>query len=174
MSLQFARCRPPRPVRPISMTDPAALQATLVDFAITELVRQHRDSFPPLWTSESWAKLLIWLALNCGCSSEAAELEAFAAALGPALTRRMRRVYFERELGDLNLQLMADPAEQQVLALPIDPLVAGGAPDPQRVAQALERVGLAGLVVVDQGRWQALEALLALPWAEPTSPPPGP
>ena len=164
MSLQFARCRPPRPVRPISMTDPAALQATLVDFAITELVRQHRDSFPPLWTSESWAKLLIWLALNCGCSSEAAELEAFAAALGPALTRRMRRVYFERELGELNLQLMADPAEQQVLALPIDPLAGQGLPDRQQVARALERVGLSGRVL-DQEHWQALDALWALPWA---------
>ena len=43
--------------------DPLALQATLVDFALAELVRQHRASFPPLWSSESWAKLLIWLAL---------------------------------------------------------------------------------------------------------------
>jgi hypothetical protein len=45
---------------------PQALQAALVDFAIGELVRQHRESFGPLWTVESWAKLLIWLALNCG------------------------------------------------------------------------------------------------------------
>jgi hypothetical protein len=147
------------------MTDPTALQATLVDFAITELVRQHRDSFPPLWTPESWAKLLIWLALNCGCSTEGAALEAFAAALGPALTRRMRRVYFERELADLNLQLMGDPAEQQVLALPIDPLAGGAAPDPQQLALALERVGLADRVVADPDRWQALEGLWALPWA---------
>ena len=27
--------------------DPLALQATLVDFALAELVRQHRESFPP-------------------------------------------------------------------------------------------------------------------------------
>jgi hypothetical protein len=56
----------------VSMTtaspDPLALQATLVDFALAELVRQHRESFPPLWSAESWAKLLIWLALNCGCN----------------------------------------------------------------------------------------------------------
>jgi hypothetical protein len=147
------------------MTDSAALQATLVDFALTELVRQHRDSFPPLWTSESWAKLLIWLALNCGCSSDAASLEAFAEALGPALTRRMRRVYFERELPDLNLQLMADPAEQQVLVLPIDPLAGSAMPDRQQVARALERVGLADRLVTDRERWQAMEALWALPWA---------
>jgi hypothetical protein len=147
------------------MTDPTALQATLVDFALTELVRQHRDSFPPLWTSESWAKLLIWLALNCGCSSETAALEAFAAALGPALTRRLRRVYFERELNDLNLQLMADPAEQQVLALPLDPLASPGRPDLDQVALALQQVGLADRLVTDRDRWQALEGLWALPWA---------
>ena len=163
--MQFAGCRPRRQVRAFSMTDPAALQATLVDFAITELVRQHRDSFPPLWTAESWAKLLIWLALNCGCSSDAAALEAFARALGPALTGRMRRLYFERELPDLNLKLMADPAEQQVLALPLDPLLASAAPDPHQVALALERVGLTERVAADRDRWQALEALWALPWA---------
>ncbi|MEI7666763.1 MAG: protein phosphatase [Synechococcaceae cyanobacterium ELA263] len=154
------------------MTDPAALQATLVDFAITELVRQHRDSFPPLWTAGSWAKLLIWLALNCGCSSDAAALEAFAQALGPALTRRMRRLYFERELPDLNLQLMADPAEQQVLALPINSLLTSAAPDPEQVALALERVGLADRVLADRQRWQSHEALLALPWADPADPAP--
>ena len=165
MSLQFARCRPRWQVRAFSMTDPTALQATLVDFALTELVRQHRDSFPPLWTPESWAKLLIWLALNCGCSSETAALEAFAAALGPALTRRLRRVYFERELNDLNLQLMADPAEQQVLALPLDPLAGRGRPDLDQVALALQQVGLTARVVADRDRWQALEGLWALPWA---------
>ena len=62
--------------------DPVALQATLVDFALAELVRQHRESFQPLWSTESWAKLLIWLALNCGCSGDEAGLKTFAAALG--------------------------------------------------------------------------------------------
>ena len=62
--------------------DPVALQATLVDFALAELVRQHRESFPPFWSQESWAKLLIWLALNCGCSGDEAGLKAFAAAIG--------------------------------------------------------------------------------------------
>ncbi|MFM2081185.1 MAG: hypothetical protein RLZZ219_1867, partial [Cyanobacteriota bacterium] len=102
--------------------DPAALQATLFDFAIAELVRQHRASFEPLWSAESWAKLLIWLSLNCGCSGDEAGLKAFAGALGPLLSARLRRVFFERELLDLDLQLMADPAEQQVLVLPIGPL----------------------------------------------------
>jgi hypothetical protein len=150
----------------------ASLQGTLFDFAIAELVRQHRQSFPPLWTAESWAKLLIWLALSCGCSGDTRALEAFAAALGPALTARMRRLYFERELPDLNLRVMADPAEQQVLVLPLEAGPVAGAEEaiapeaiaPERVAAALEAVGLSPLVTDDRGRWQSLEALVAVPW----------
>ena len=33
--------------------DATGLQATLFDFSIAELVRQHRESFQPLWTAES-------------------------------------------------------------------------------------------------------------------------
>ena len=143
--------------------DPVALQATLVDFALAELVRQHRESFPPLWSQESWAKLLIWLALNCGCSGDEAGLKAFAAAIGAMQMGRLRRVFFERELGDLELQLMADPAEQQVLVLPQGPVDA--VLTPASIAEALERVGLQEQVVTDQNRWQRLDALVALPWA---------
>ncbi|WP_409995627.1 protein phosphatase [Cyanobium sp. ATX 6F1] len=146
----------------MSRTDPASLQATLFDFAIGELVRQHRESFAPLWTLESWAKLMIWLALNCGCSGEREALEQFAAALGPVLCGRLRRQFFERELGDLELKLLADPAEAQVLALP---LVGADAPDLERVAVALERVGL-GERVAGREQWQVLEGLVALPWGE--------
>ncbi|MBM5804131.1 MAG: protein phosphatase [Cyanobacteria bacterium K_DeepCast_35m_m2_155] len=141
--------------------NPASLQATLVDFAIAELVRQHRSSFEPLWSAESWAKLLIWLALNCGCSGDEGGLKAFAEALGPVLTGRMRRLFFERELADLELQVMADPAEQQVLVLPQGP-----APDlleTARVRQALERIALLGRVAAEE-RWQRLDAVLAIPW----------
>lgn len=144
--------------------DPLALQATLVDFALAELVRQHRDSFPPLWTPESWAKLLIWLALNCGCSGDEAGLKAFAEAIGPLQMGRLRRVFFERELGDLELQLMADPAEQQLLVLPQGP--ADEVLTNERIAQALERVGLTARVPADQARWQHLDALVAIPWLE--------
>ena len=148
--------------------DPASLQGTLVDFAIAELVRANRASFEPLWSAESWAKLLIWLALNCGCSGDRQGLEAFAAALGPALTGRMRRVFFERELADLELQLLADPAEQQVLVLPTGP--ADTVLQPERIAQALERVSLSARVVDDRSRWQSLEALVAIPWREREAP----
>ncbi len=144
--------------------DPLALQATLVDFALAELVRQHRESFPPLWTAESWAKLLIWLALNCGCSGDESGLRAFAEAMGALQMGRLRRVFFERELADLELQLMADPAEQQLLVLPQGPaeeVLQNG-----RIAKALEQVGLAAKVPSDQARWQRLDALVAIPWLE--------
>jgi len=142
--------------------DPSRLQATLFDFAIAELVRQHRNSFQPLWSAEAWAKCLIWLALNCGCSGDQQGLEAFAMALGPVMTGRMRRVFFERELEDLDLQVMADPAEQQVLVLPMGP--ASGALDPLAVTQALERVGLIERITADSSSWQQLDALVAIPW----------
>jgi hypothetical protein len=142
----------------------SALQATLVDFALAELVRAHRDSFPPAWSAESWAKLLIWLALNCGCGSDPDSLEAFAQALGPALSQRMRCLFFSRELEDLGLQVLADPAEAQVL---VQPLQAEGTEplDADRVAQALERCGLTPRLA-PAARWQKLEALTAIPWQE--------
>ena len=144
-----------------------SFQATLFDFAIAELVRQHRESFPPLWSVESWAKLMIWLALNCGCAAEPAALECFAVALGSGLSGRMRRLFFERELEDLNLRLMADPAEPRVLLLPLD--AAGPPPEGERGRLALERVGLAQLTV-DRGDWEFLEGMIAVPWLARATP----
>ncbi|MEY3735428.1 MAG: hypothetical protein RLZZ624_486 [Cyanobacteriota bacterium] len=142
--------------------DPARLQATLVDFAIGELVRQHRASFQPLWTADSWAKLMIWLALNCGCSGDESALRTFAEALGPSLCARMRHLFFSRELERLDLQLMADPAEPQVLVLPLgpDPSVLS----PETVAAALEQVQLLERVQPSE-HWQQLEGAVAIPWA---------
>ena len=143
--------------------DATGLQATLFDFSIAELVRQHRESFQPLWTAESWVKLLIWLSLNCGCSGDEAGMARFVEALGPTVTTRMRRVFFERELEDLDLQVMAYPAEQQLLVLPMGP----GAPlDLDRAAAVIERVQLQGQVVADRGRWQTLDAVVAIPRRE--------
>jgi hypothetical protein len=155
------------------VSDPADLQATLVDFALAELVRQHRESFQPLWSTDSWAKLLIWLALNCGCSGDQDGLRAFAEALGPVLSRRLRRVFFERELVDLDLQVMADPAEPRVLVLPLGP--GAGTLSPELGATALERLGLLERVAAERECWSSLERALAIPWRSaapgPGSPP---
>ena len=140
--------------------DSTGLQATLFDFAIAELVRQHRESFQPLWSVDSWVKLLIWLSLNCGCSGDEAGMARFVDALGPTVTTRMRRVFFERELEDLDLQVMADPAEQQVLVLPMGP---GVSLDLDRAANVIERVQLADVVVSDRSRWQQLDAVVVIP-----------
>lgn len=139
------------------------LQSHLVDFALSELVRQNRESFQPLWTQESWAKLLIWMALNCGLTGERESLELFAESLGPRLTSRLRRVFFERELADLELKVLADPSEQQVLLLP------QGSMDPallsiDRVQMALEQLELIGHLETDQGLWHRLDGVLAVPW----------
>ena len=143
--------------------DVTGLQATLFDFAITELVRQHRQSFQPLWTRDSWVKLLIWLSLNCGSRGDEEGMKQFVDALGPVVASRMRRVFFERELDDLDLQLMGDPAEQHVLVLPMAP----GVPlDLERATAAVQRVGLQELVVADQNRWQQLDAVVAIPRLE--------
>ena len=147
----------------MSRPDPEQLQGTLVDFALLELIRQHRESFQPLWTVDSWAKLMIWLSLNCGLSGERDTLEHFASALGERITSRLRRTFFERELADLELQVLADPAEHQVLLLsqaPKDPAVL----NPDQLLTALDRVGLTGRVMADRSRWQRLEGVVAIPW----------
>lgn len=138
-----------------------SLQAKVFDFAVTELVRQNRDSFHPLWTIDSWAKFLIWTSLNCGLSAERDSLELFGDALGPALTRRMRALFFERVLEDLELKILADPAETHALLMP---LIASQGITHEKVLKALDRVGLFDRVEPDQKDWQELDALIAIPW----------
>ena len=72
-------------------TNQANIQAKIFDFALSELVRNQRESFEPIWTVDSWVKLLIWLSLNCGFSGERESLEIFANALGAPLTIKMRK-----------------------------------------------------------------------------------
>ena len=90
-----------------------SIQAKLFDFAVTELVYNHRDTFQPLWTIDSWAKFMIWLTLNSGLSGDKESLELFAKALGTSLTNRLRRVFFERKLENLSLCVMADPCSTE-------------------------------------------------------------
>jgi hypothetical protein len=144
-----------------------SLRANLTDFALGELVRQHRTSFAPPWTIESWAKLLIWLALNSGCAGDTASLEAFAACLGPEQSGRLRRLFFSREFEASGLRLLADPAEGHVLlegalTAPGDP--AALEPDLEPLAAALDAVGLTALVVPDRQRWQRRDGVVVIPF----------
>ena len=153
------------------------LRANLVDFALAELVRQHRASFAPLWTIESWAKLLIWLALNSGCAGDTASLEAFAAALGPERSARLRQLFFSREFEASGLRLLADPAEGQVLVQGPAPEAGATASSPpasspptasppelEWIAAALDGVGLTALVVPDRQCWQVLPGVVVVPF----------
>ena len=160
---------PSRETLQAAVAEATVLQASLFDFAISELVRQHRTSFAPLWSAESWAKLLIWLSLNCGCSGDEASLTAFAEALGPRLTRRLRQVFFERELDQLALRVLADPADPQVLVLPLDPAHADLSVSGDCINEALQQVQLSPLLPADPSGWRYLEAAVAIPWGHGVS-----
>ena len=139
------------------------LQAKIFDFALTELVIKHRESFVPLWTIDSWVKYLIWLALNCGLSGERESLELFADAVGAPLNSRMRRLFFERTLDHLSLKLLGDPAENKVLVLP---LAKQSINLNKQVTKALEESQLADMVSLDIGTWEKLDGVIAIPWKD--------
>ncbi len=139
------------------------IQAKLFDFALSELVRGQRNSFAPIWTIDSWAKFLIWLSLNCGLSGERDSLENFADALGRPLTIRMRKIFFERTMEDLGLHLIADPAESNVLIMPVqgdgeDVLTAIACREALLTAGLLERVS------EDSQTWTLHDQLISIPW----------
>ena len=138
-----------------------SIQAKAFEFALMELIYSKRDSFQPLWSVDSWAKFLIWLSLNCGLSGEKESLEMFAKAMGSPLTSRMRKIFFERALEDLSLHVMADPAEAQVLIMPMD--------GEQRildndVVQALQTIGLSNKVSLSSAAWERHDTIVSIPW----------
>ena len=137
------------------------IQAKAFEFELLELIYSKRDSFQPLWTVDSWAKFLIWLSLNCGLSGEKESLEMFAKAMGSPLTSRMRKIFFERALEDLSLHVMADPAEAQVLIMPIalDKRI-----NDNDVVQALERIGLSDKVSLSSAAWERHDSIVSIPW----------
>ena len=138
-----------------------SIQAKAFEFALLELIYSKRDSFRPLWTVDSWVKFLIWLSLNCGLSGEKESLEMFAEAMGSPLTSRMRKIFFERALEDLSLHVMADPAEAQVLIMPIalDKRI-----NDNDVVQALERIGLSEKVSLSSATWKRHDSIVSIPW----------
>ena len=138
-----------------------SIQAKAFEFALMELIYSKRDSFQPLWSVKSWVKFLIWLSLNCGLSGEKESLELFAEAMGSPLTSRMRKIFFERSLEDLSLHVMADPAEAQVLIMPIalDKRI-----NDNDVVQALEMIGLSDQVFLSSAAWERHDSIVSIPW----------
>ena len=138
-----------------------SIQAKAFEFALLELIYSKRDSFQPLWSVDSWVKFLIWLSLNCGLSGEKESLELFAKAMGSSLTIRMRKIFFERVLEDKLLRVMADPAEEQVLIIPLSP---GKKINNNDVVQALKMVRLSDKVSLDSSIWERHESIFSIPW----------
>ena len=138
-----------------------SIQAKAFEFALLELIYSKRDSFQPLWSVDSWVKFLIWLSLNCGLSGDKESLELFAKAMGSPLTRRMRKIFFERALEDLSLHVMADPAEAQVLIMPIavDKRI-----NNNDVVQALQTIGLSEKVSLSSSAWERHDSIVSIPW----------
>ena len=140
-----------------------SIQAKAFEFALMELIYSKRDSFQPLWSVDSWVKFLIWLSLNCGLSGDKESLELFAQAMGSPLTSRMRKIFFERALEDLSLHVMADPAEAQVLIMPmaLDTRI-----NDNDIVQALETIGLIDKVSVSSSEWERHDSIVSIPWNE--------
>ena len=138
-----------------------SIQAKAFELALLELIFSKRDSFQPLWSVDSWVKFLIWLSLNCGLSGEKESLELFAEAMGSPLTSRMRKIFFERVLQDLSLHVMADPAEAQVLIMPLS---ADKKINNNDVIQALEIVILSDKVSLDSVSWERHDSIVSIPW----------
>ena len=142
-------------------TNQVNIQAKIFDFALSELVRNQRESFEPIWTVDSWVKLLIWLSLNCGFSGETESLEKFVNALGSALTIRMRKIFFERVVDNLSFHVMADPADSQVLIMPLGSDVSL---THENVQEALDVLSLKPLVSTEFSKWESHDRLIAIPW----------
>ena len=138
-----------------------SIQAKVFEFSLLELIYSKRESFQPLWSVDSWVKFLIWLSLNCGLSGEKESLELFAEAMGSPLTSRMRKIFFERALEDLSLHVMADPAEAQVLIMPIavDKRITNN-----DIVQALQTIGLSEKVSLSSAEWERLDSIVSIPW----------
>ena len=138
-----------------------SIQAKVFEFALLELIYTKRDSFQPLWSVDSWVKFLIWLSLNCGLSGEKESLELFAKAMGSPLTSRMRKIFFERNLEDLSLHVMADPAEMQVLIMPLE---VDRRINDKDVVQALQTIGLSEKVSLSSAGWERHDTIVSIPW----------
>ncbi len=142
-------------------TNESTIQANMFDFSLSELIRNQRNSFHPKWTVDSWVKFLIWLSLNCGLSGEKESLARFVDALGTPLTIKMRKLFFERTLEDMSLYVIADPADPQVLVMPMSEQVLL---TDETCKQALLSLDLLPRVIQDFNAWDQHDKLIAIPW----------
>lgn len=138
-----------------------SIQAKAFEFALLELIYSKRDSFQPKWSVDSWVKFLIWFSLNCGLAGDKESLELFAQAMGSPITSRMRKIFFERALEDLSLHVIADPAEAQVLIMP---LAVDKKINDNDVVQALQRIGLSEKVSLSSALWDRHDTIVSIPW----------
>ena len=145
----------------MEQSEQTQIQAKLFEFALFEMVRRHRDAFQPLWTVDSWVKFLIWMTLNCGLSGERESIDLFVNALGPRLSTRMRKIFFERNCEELALQLIADPAESNVLIVSLSGSLSVNI---DQLEPVLDQVGLLEKIELDKSLWQKLDGVIALPW----------
>ena len=139
----------------------ASIQAKVFDFALMEIVRTQRTNFQPIWTVDSWVKFLIWMALNCGFNVDRENFQLFVDALGSSVTRRMRKIFFERTLEKFSLSLMADPAESHILIMPIadQSLI-----NFEEALEAVDFVGLKSQIIQDQSKWVHHDRIITIPW----------
>jgi len=138
-----------------------SIQAKAFEFALMELIYSKRDSFQPLWSVDSWVKFLIWLSLNCGLSGDKESLELFVKAMGSPLTSRMRKIFFERALEDLSIHVMADPAEAQILVMPI---AVGKEINDIDIVKALKTIGLSEKASLSPTKWERYDSIVSIPW----------
>ena len=105
--------------------------------------------------------MIAWLNLNCGLSGERDTLELVAESLGLKITKRMRKVFFERTLENLSIYLLADPAESNLLLMSVSCQNDINFPDTWK---ALESVDLSPKIISDQSSWEFHEGIITIPW----------
>jgi hypothetical protein len=73
----------------------------------------------------------------------------------------MRKIFFERNLEDLALHVMADPAEMQVLIMPLE---VDRRINDKDVVQALQTIGLSEKVSLSSAGWERHDTIVSIPW----------
>ncbi len=73
------------------------------------------------------------------------------------------KIFFERVLDDFALHILADPAETQILIMPMD---AEKKILDNEVLQALQTIGLTNNVSLSPTAWGRHDSIVSIPWNE--------